>query len=533
MTDAVLVENLQKQLDRLMNQLSDIEEEKPNMDTQEYEELKSETMEELKDLSRSLEKMTGGDITSTDSLTATRMAVRAAISQTLRTPAILGLFARKQPIALRQRLILLDHDLRMRKVSENKYDAQKVEILTALVNLKEELSEDERTFLHQKQLKSIPRTDLMDCSEWDQAAGSVTPAPVTLCSPQTSTLDESEEMDVDFTENFRHIRNTSYDQDVIGSDLRSEQWFPKDETTRKCIVFDTCALIADPNIVHDCIGSTKKYSLQDYHSIFLFKELRFDDEQNLLERVFVVIPYRVLYELDRLKRTLSTSLSATQLPQKASRVIKMLCDLRGSSMIYWESSTESYEEVDGFVASSSEDINDDYVLKCAYRMKSMHIIVDSQDENWDTVFVTNDQLLSLKAHAGSIPCINVKEAKEILKNKDCSPSTTLCQANVAVSTRNTKSQVCPDKSKTDANRLRECAYIFCRNQTEENLSLLARMTCWLYSYYSSERTEKGNTNYKVLMENGLHKELCCSSCKSRKLMEELREFSINYKHEQA
>ncbi|VDM52150.1 unnamed protein product [Angiostrongylus costaricensis] len=528
MADAVLVENLQKQLDRLMNQLSDIEEEKPNMDTQEYEELKSETMEELKvissfilvlhllryamgrwfgqifiipvikeDLSRSLEKMTGGNITSTDNLTATRMAVRAAISQALRTPAILGLFARKQPIALRQRLILSGEGFCQAVLFEyGENPSNRIGLVR-------------------------PRftTDLMDCSEWDQAAGSVTPAPVTLCSPRTSTLDESEEMDVYFTEDFRHIRRTSYDQDVIGP------------------------------------------------------ELRFDEEQNLLERVLVVIPYRVLYELDRLKKTSSISSSPIQLPQKASRVVKMLCNLRGSSLIYWESSAESYEEVDGFVASSSEDINDDYVLKCAYRIKSMHVIVDSRGENWDTVFVTNDQLLSLKAHASGIPCINVKEAKEILKNKDCSPSTTLCQANFAVPTRNTnrptdrppitkrheekwmildnlakrnplatfsqiwkllvnalrkRSQTCPDKSKTDANRLRECAYIFCRNQTEENLSLLARMTCWLYSYYFPQRTESGNTNYKALMRNGLHKELCCSSCKSRKLMKELHVHSRNW-----
>ncbi|KAJ1369292.1 hypothetical protein KIN20_030712 [Parelaphostrongylus tenuis] len=164
MADAVLVENLQKQVDRLIHQLCDIEEEKSNMDPQEYEELKLETMEELKDLSRSLEKMTGGDITSTDNLTATRMAVRAAISQTLRTPAILAMFARKQPIALRQRLMLLDHDLRMHKLSESKYDAQKVEILTALVNLNEELLEEERTFLQQKQLKTLPRFDLEETS---------------------------------------------------------------------------------------------------------------------------------------------------------------------------------------------------------------------------------------------------------------------------------------------------------------------------------------------------------------------------------
>ncbi|KAE9416442.1 hypothetical protein Angca_001843, partial [Angiostrongylus cantonensis] len=193
-------------------------------------------------------------------------------------------------------------------------------------------------------------TDLMDCSEWDQAAGSVTPAPVTLCSPQTSTLDESEEMDVDFTENFRHIRNTSYDQDVIGSDLRSEQWFPKDETTRKCIVFDTCALIADPNIVHDCIGKVVEY----------IYGLRNDLRLAISNKRSIQCALKITFYH-----------SATDAPT----LFHMFKNLRVLDAI-------SFIHVD--------------------------IIVDSQDENWDTVFVTNDQLLSLKAHAGSIPCINVK-----------------------------------------------------------------------------------------------------------------------------
>ncbi|KAK6040465.1 LZIC family protein [Cooperia oncophora] len=160
MADAVLVGNLQNQLDRLMNQLSDLEEERPNMDAKEYEELKSETMEQLQDLSRTLEKMTGGTITVIDNLTATRMAVRAAISQAFRTPEIVALFARKQPAALRQKLIVMDNELRMEKITEKEYHARKLEILTALVNLKEELSDDEKAFLKQKQSGEPPRFNL-------------------------------------------------------------------------------------------------------------------------------------------------------------------------------------------------------------------------------------------------------------------------------------------------------------------------------------------------------------------------------------
>ncbi|KAJ1369294.1 hypothetical protein KIN20_030713 [Parelaphostrongylus tenuis] len=265
--------------------------------------------------------------------------------------------------------------------------------------------------MYSVELGDLYDADIMDCSEYDQATGNVRPHSVTLTSTKTSTLVDSEEMDVEFMEDFRHIRRICYDQNVIDVDSKSEQSFPKNEATlRECVVFDTCSLIADLTLVRDCVG----------------------------KGVSVVIPYRVLYELDKLKKIPPKSSSARRLSQKASRVIKMLRDLRGSPLVYWESSTESYEEVEGFVTNSSENVNDDYVLKCAYRMKS---ILDSRGENWETVFLTDDQLLSLKAHASGIQCISVKEAKAVLKNIDSSPCTSSSQTNVATPARNTKSVI--------------------------------------------------------------------------------------------
>ncbi|KAK5975383.1 hypothetical protein GCK32_017048 [Trichostrongylus colubriformis] len=77
----------------------------------------------------------------------------------------------------------------------------------------------------------------------------------------------------------------------------------------------------------------------------------------------------------------------------------------------FENIFQSFAPVDGFVTSSTEDVNDDFILKCAYRMKTL---LEAREECWETVFITNDQVLSLKAHANKIPCYNGKEAKAIL-----------------------------------------------------------------------------------------------------------------------
>ncbi|KJH47729.1 hypothetical protein DICVIV_06196 [Dictyocaulus viviparus] len=162
MADAMLVENLQRQLDRLMNQLSDIEEEKPNLDIQEYEEMKLETMDELRDLGRSLEKMTGGDISSTDSLTATRY--KSCYQSNIKDPFSVGSIREKASDSVEAEvdivMFLLNNDFGMQKISEKKFRSLKLEILTALVNLDEELLDEEKMFLHEVKMEDLPRFTL-------------------------------------------------------------------------------------------------------------------------------------------------------------------------------------------------------------------------------------------------------------------------------------------------------------------------------------------------------------------------------------
>ncbi|XP_022454516.1 protein LZIC isoform X4 [Sagmatias obliquidens] len=105
-----LKQNLEEQLDRLMQQLQDLEECREELDTDEYEETKKETLEQLSEFNDSLKKIMSGNMTLVDELSGMQLAIQAAISQAFKTPEVIRLFAKKQPGQLRTRLAELTAD---------------------------------------------------------------------------------------------------------------------------------------------------------------------------------------------------------------------------------------------------------------------------------------------------------------------------------------------------------------------------------------------------------------------------------------
>lgn len=134
-----LKQNLEEQLDRLMQQLQDLEECREELDGDEYEETKKETLEQLSEFNDSLKKIMSGNMTLVDELSGMQLAIQAAISQAFKTPEVIRLFAKKQPGQLRTRLAEMDRDLMVGKLERDLHTQQKVEILTALRKLGEKV----------------------------------------------------------------------------------------------------------------------------------------------------------------------------------------------------------------------------------------------------------------------------------------------------------------------------------------------------------------------------------------------------------
>lgn len=138
---------MEGQLDRLMQQLQDLEECREELDEEEYEETKKETLEQLSEFNDSLKKIMTGDMTLVDELSGMQLATQAAISQAFKTPEVIRLFAKKQPEQLRTRLAEMDRDVIVGKLPRDVYTQQKMEILTALRKLGEKLASEDETFL--------------------------------------------------------------------------------------------------------------------------------------------------------------------------------------------------------------------------------------------------------------------------------------------------------------------------------------------------------------------------------------------------
>jgi Mg2+ and Co2+ transporters len=142
-----LQHNLEEQLDRLMNQLSDLEECREDLEDSEYEETKQETLDQLKEFQESLKKMMEGNMTLVDQLDGMQLAIQAAISEAFKTPEVIRMFAKKQPDQLRQKLAQMQRDVNLGKLPDAAYKQQGVEILAALKKLGESLTPAEVEFL--------------------------------------------------------------------------------------------------------------------------------------------------------------------------------------------------------------------------------------------------------------------------------------------------------------------------------------------------------------------------------------------------
>ncbi|XP_067826447.1 protein LZIC isoform X1 [Heptranchias perlo] len=142
-----LKQNLEEQLDRLMQQLQDLDECREELEPEEYEETKQETLEQLSEFNESLKKIMSGDMTLVDELSGMQLAIQAAISQAFKTPEVIRMFAKKQPGQLRTRLAEMERDVIVGKLPRDVYTQQKVEVLTALRKLEEKLTPEEEAFL--------------------------------------------------------------------------------------------------------------------------------------------------------------------------------------------------------------------------------------------------------------------------------------------------------------------------------------------------------------------------------------------------
>jgi len=72
---------LEAQMDRLLEQLGDLERDREELGEEEYGEMRADTMEQVVEFQASLGKLGSGDLGLVDSMSAMQLAIQATVSQ--------------------------------------------------------------------------------------------------------------------------------------------------------------------------------------------------------------------------------------------------------------------------------------------------------------------------------------------------------------------------------------------------------------------------------------------------------------------
>eukprot|EP00968_Pinguiococcus_pyrenoidosus_P010461 scaffold825_cov249-Pinguiococcus_pyrenoidosus.AAC.56 len=139
----------------LLQQLGDLEELRPEIDDEEYEGLKEETREQLRELEEQLQRMAEGDLSLVDELGTYRLAIQAAIKEAFKTPEVLAMFAKGEPMALRGKLQQLRESRDLGRLGKEDYEQQAREILLLLRRMGEALSSEEQSLLGDQAQKGL------------------------------------------------------------------------------------------------------------------------------------------------------------------------------------------------------------------------------------------------------------------------------------------------------------------------------------------------------------------------------------------
>ena len=135
--EASLQTKAEQQFHRLLEELSDLETLKNDLDSNEYEEMKNEILEQLEEFKKIKENPLLKETNKIDLLVGG-----------LKTPEILQMFTNKSTDGLRQKLTELERDMKVGKITKDEYNMAKTEILKALLKLNQ-ITESEKKFLIQ------------------------------------------------------------------------------------------------------------------------------------------------------------------------------------------------------------------------------------------------------------------------------------------------------------------------------------------------------------------------------------------------
>ncbi|XP_055379956.1 protein LZIC-like [Condylostylus longicornis] len=146
-----LILNLEKQLERLVEQLKDLEDCRSELSEDEYSLLKNETAEQIKEFEATLDRLQKGNVTLNSKFSVMKIAIRKAISSAFNTKDMIQMFGDQSLNDLERQLVQIEEDYHLKKIDQSAFEKHKIDILKQLQTEGAIISEINLKFLKDRQ----------------------------------------------------------------------------------------------------------------------------------------------------------------------------------------------------------------------------------------------------------------------------------------------------------------------------------------------------------------------------------------------
>lgn len=134
MSKASLMEYLEIQLHRLIEQLKDLEDCKEELSAEEFDYIKDDALEQVQEFNKSINDYQKKDSSMTNQFTELKGALRQAIGESFNTQDMVDMFGINDAEVLQQ-LIKLEEDYRFNKIDHEAFVNERSQILLKIQDL--------------------------------------------------------------------------------------------------------------------------------------------------------------------------------------------------------------------------------------------------------------------------------------------------------------------------------------------------------------------------------------------------------------
>lgn len=129
----------------------------------EYNELKSEFLDQTKEVSEVLERMSKGDVSMNSKYAIMKQELRTAIATSFNTLEIIKIFGYKLESELEKQLLSLKEDYKLKRIGQPEMEAKRLDILNKIKIQNEKLlSKEDLDFLELKSRQELLQLDCID-----------------------------------------------------------------------------------------------------------------------------------------------------------------------------------------------------------------------------------------------------------------------------------------------------------------------------------------------------------------------------------